>query len=331
MTTQPFDRRSLLRGAAAVTVTTAGVAALGTTQAPAATAAPAVLGTAIDYSAGVPSGKSVKAAGHIGAIRYVSQRRPGADWMLGKPVSRKETEDFAANGLYTASVYQFGRAETADWLAGANGASVHAPQAIALHAAAGGPKGVPIYVAIDDNPTREQYNNQIRPYLKAFAEKLEAAGLKLGIYANYYTIDWAAADGLGTHYWQHNWGSNGLIHPRANVHQVHNNDGTIDGVAYDLNKIYKQDWGQWKPGQQPAAPAQPAPSKPTQTEKPSTSAPADSTPKAQPAAQTQPTTVKDKSGHDLTINLPASWAGTSVTPEQVKQAFDLLTAIANYM
>ena len=73
-----------------------------------------ILGTVVDYSAGVPSGAAVKAAGHMGAVRYVSQRRPGATWMLGKPVTIEETRDFAASGLATASVYQFGRAETAD-------------------------------------------------------------------------------------------------------------------------------------------------------------------------------------------------------------------------
>ncbi|AKE39831.1 protein of unknown function (DUF1906) [Corynebacterium camporealensis] len=76
--------------------------------------------------------------------------------MLGKPVSLAETKDFKAHGLATASVYQFGRAETADWLGGAASAAIHAPQAIELHRAAGGPTGRPIYIAIDDNPTRSQ-------------------------------------------------------------------------------------------------------------------------------------------------------------------------------
>lgn len=40
--------------------------------------------------------------------------------------------------------------------------------------AAGGPTGRPIYVAIDDNPSRWQYDNQIRPNLQAFRAQLAA-------------------------------------------------------------------------------------------------------------------------------------------------------------
>jgi Domain of unknown function (DUF1906). len=71
----------------------------------------------------------------------------------------------SGQGLATASVYQYGRAETADWKKGAAGAAVHAPKAISIHRAAGGPTGRPIYIAIDDNPTRSQYDSLIKPYL----------------------------------------------------------------------------------------------------------------------------------------------------------------------
>lgn len=211
-----------------------------------------VLGTVVDYAAGVPSARSVKAAGHLGAVRYVSERRPGANWMLGKPVTLKETQDFKANGLATASVYQFGRAETADWLKGAAGAAVHAPQAIRLHAAAGGPTGRPIYVAIDDNPTLAQFNSLISPYLRAFGVALNAAGYQLGVYGNFYTIAWCLEDGIGSFFWQHDWGSRGNIHPRANIHQVGGRQAYIDGVQVDINNVYASDWGQWTPGRNAA-------------------------------------------------------------------------------
>ena len=109
-----FNRRSLLKSAGAVAAG-ATVGAASAALSPAATAQTRrVLGTVVDYSAGVPSASAVKAAGHIGAVRYVSQRRPGADWMRGKPVTIGETRDYKANGLAVASVYQFGRAETAE-------------------------------------------------------------------------------------------------------------------------------------------------------------------------------------------------------------------------
>ncbi|QGU02588.1 hypothetical protein CKALI_08645 [Corynebacterium kalinowskii] len=250
-----LSRRSFLKASALAAV--APIAASAVDKLPAAHALGAPVGTVIDYSGGVPNAQDVKARGHLGAVRYVSERRPGANWMLGKPVRIDETKAFSNAGLEVASVYQFGRAETADWLQGAAGAAIHAPQAIALHTAAGGPTGRPIYVAIDDNPTRAQYDGQIRPYLRAFKTALEGAGLRLGIYGNYNVIDWAIADGLGEFFWMHDWGSAGRIHPRTTIHQKAKWQENISGVEVDINNVYAHDWGQWKPGYAPTpAPGQ---------------------------------------------------------------------------
>ena len=41
-------------------------------------------------------------------------------------------------------------------------------------------------------------------------------------------IDWALHDGLGSYFWQHNWGSpKGFTHPAAHLHQV----GTVQPRA----------------------------------------------------------------------------------------------------
>ena len=238
MSNQPtFSRRRFLQGlglgAAAITVGA---------PAPQASALGPVLGTVLDYAAGVPSGAAVKAAGHLGAVRYVSGRRPGAEWMLGKPVLKREADDFAASGLAIASVYQFGKGDTADWK---GPATWHAHEAARYHFAAGGPTGRPIYAAIDDNPTRAQYVNQIRPYLTEFKQIMESQGLRLGVYGNYNVIDWASADGLGEFFWQHDWGSLGRIHPRTTIHQKAGYQRTVGGVLCDVNNVYAHDWGQW--------------------------------------------------------------------------------------
>ena len=245
-----FNRRTFLKSAGTAAAAAALAGAASASLSPAAQAQQRrVLGTVVDYSAGVPQASAVKAAGHMGAVRYVSERRPGAEWMRGKPVTIGETRDYKANGLAVASVYQFGRAETADWKRGALGAATHAPQAMALHTAAGGPTGRPIYVAIDDNPTLAQFNNQINPYLKAMGVALNAAGYQLGVYGNYYTIAWCLEDGIGSYFWQHDWGSRGQIHPRANIHQVAGWQAHIQGIQVDINNVYTADWGQWTPGQ----------------------------------------------------------------------------------
>ena len=239
-----LSRRGLLK-ASALALTTGAIGA----AAPSAAALGPVRGTIIDFSSGIPSPDAIKRAGHIGAIRYVSKKRPGAAWMTGKPVTLQETAANAAAGLPTASVYQFGRAETADWKQGAAGAAIHAPQAISLHKAAGGPTNRPIYIAIDDNPTREHYTQFIRPYLQAFSKALSVAGYQTGVYGNYNTIEWASRDGIGTFYWMHDWGSNGKIHPKTTIHQLpQSRQQTIENVIVDVNEVYASDWGQWTPG-----------------------------------------------------------------------------------
>lgn len=245
-----YSRRNIIKvGAVAAAAGTLAIG-VGTATASRASALGPILGTVIDYSAGVPSASAIKAAGHLGAVRYVSEKRPNAQWMAGKPVTLKETQVMSGQGLATASVYQYGRAETADWKKGAAGAAVHAPKAISIHRAAGGPTGRPIYIAIDDNPTRSQYDSLIKPYLVTFSATLRAAGYSTGIYGNYNVIDWAIKDGIGSYFWMHDWGSGGKIHPRTTVHQLpQNKQRTIDGVVVDINNVYAQDWGQWKPGQ----------------------------------------------------------------------------------
>ncbi|KQB83503.1 hypothetical protein Cocul_01571 [Corynebacterium oculi] len=220
------NRRTLLKGAG---VALAGASALAATP----------HRTVVDFSAGVPSAEAIKQAGHIGAVRYVS--RPRAEWMRAKPVTLAETQH-----LDTASVYQYGKAETADWRQGALGAAEHVPQAIAFHVAAGGPRNRPIYMAIDDNPSRAEYERLILPYLTAATVALEAGGYRLGVYANHPTIQWCLEDGLGEFFWQHDWGSNGKIHPKATIHQVAGWQSTIEGVTVDINNVYAADWGQWR-------------------------------------------------------------------------------------
>lgn len=239
-----LSRRGLLK-ASALALTAGAIGA----AAPSAAALGPVRGTIIDFSSGIPSPAAIKRAGHIGTIRYVSNKRPGAAWMTGKPVTLQEAAANAAAGLPTASVYQFGRAETADWKQGAAGAAIHAPQTISLHKAAGGPTHRPIYIAIDDNPTREHYTQFIRPYLQAFSKALSVAGYQTGVYGNYNTIEWASQDGIGTFYWMHDWGSNGKIHPKTTIHQLpQSRQQTIENVIVDVNEVYASDWGQWTPG-----------------------------------------------------------------------------------
>jgi hypothetical protein len=235
-------RRDVLRYAAA------GPALLGlgavASSLCAAVASAGPLGVLLDYAAGVIPGSEIKAAGAVGAIRYVSDRRPGGAWMLGKPIQLPEARDLYGNGLKIVSCYQYGKQDTADWLGGQNAGVSHAKRGWELHTAAGGPAGAPIYASIDDDPSFEQYKQQVAPYLRGWESVL--GHQRVGVYANSTTIDWALQDGLGSYFWQHNWGSpHGYTHPAANLHQVEIDKRSVGGVGVDINNILKPQFGQW--------------------------------------------------------------------------------------
>jgi len=212
-----------------------------TLLAPPASAAP--LGVLLDYAAGVISAADIRASGAVGAIRYVSDRRPGGDWMKGKPIELAEARDLYHNRLKIVSCYQFGKQDTADWLGGQAAGVRHAQRGWQLHVAAGGPYAAPIYASIDDDPTPDQYRQLVAPYLRGWESVL--GHQRVGVYANAPTIEWALRDGLGAYYWQHNWGSKGVVHPAAHLHQVEIDKRSVSGVGVDVNHILKPNFGQW--------------------------------------------------------------------------------------
>lgn len=234
------SRRELFRYAA-VGSAALGAAALGSNAvAGAAPGGP----TLLDYSGGVPDPDAIRAAGHVGAIRYVSDRRPGAEWMIGKPMLADEASALTAAGLEVVSCYQFGKAATADWRGGLEAGKRHAARGLELHRAAGGPEGRPIYASIDDNPTSIDIVTKVVPYLLGWESV--AGRENTGVYANSGTIDHLLVAGIGTFYWQHDWGTpEGYVHPAAHLHQFEIDKRAVDGVGVDLNAILKDDYGQW--------------------------------------------------------------------------------------
>jgi hypothetical protein len=236
------SRRDVLKFAAAAPgLVSLGAAAAALRAAPVSAGS---LGTLLDYAAGVIPASQIKAAGAVGAIRYVSDRRPGGAWMLGKPIQLAEARDLHDGGLKIVSCYQFGKGGSSDWLGGAAAGMQHAKRGLELHTAAGGPAGAPIYASIDDDPSPEQYKNQIAPYLRSWESVV--GHQRTGVYANSKTIDWAVHDGLGAYFWQHNWGSpKGYAHPAAHLHQVEIDKRTVGGVGVDINEILKPQFGQW--------------------------------------------------------------------------------------
>ncbi|QDQ97269.1 DUF1906 domain-containing protein [Tomitella fengzijianii] len=231
-----LSRRDALR-----TLVTGATAAAGLAFIAAPAARAEGLGTLIDYSAGVPSARSIRAAGYKGAIRYCSDAR--ADWMTGKPMARSEADALQDAGLEVVSCYQYGKGDTSDWLGGHDAGVHHATRGLELHRAAGGAARAPIYMSIDSNPTRAQFDAQVLPFLQG-CESVLGHG-RTGVYCNAPTIDWALAAGVGAYFWQHDWGSDGRIHDAAHLHQRAIDSDKVDGVGIDLNTIRKSDYGQW--------------------------------------------------------------------------------------
>ena len=242
MADSSMSRRTMLKFAAA-TPAALGLGALADALAT-ATASADSLGILFDYAAGVLSAADIKAAGGLGAIRYVSDRRPGGSWMLGKPILLDEARDLYQAGLKIVSNYQYGKQSTADWLGGQSAGVTHAKRGWELHTAAGGPTGAPIYASIDDDPSPEQYKQQVAPYLRGWESVV--GHQRVGVYGNSKVIDWALQDGLGSWFWQHNWGTpRGFVHPAAHLHQFEIDAREVAGVGVDLNNILKAQFGQW--------------------------------------------------------------------------------------
>ncbi|MEO8814597.1 MAG: DUF1906 domain-containing protein [Mycobacterium sp.] len=238
-----ISRRDMLRLAAAAAPAAVGLGATASVLGP-ATASADSLGILLDYAAGVIPAAELRAAGAVGAIRYVSDRRPGAAWMLGKPIQLAEARDLEQNGLKIVSNYQYGKQDTADWLGGQDGGVGHANRGSELHTAAGGPSDAPIYASIDDDPSFDQYEQQVAPYLRGWESVI--GHQRVGVYGNSKTIGWALQDGLGSYFWQHNWGSpGGVAHPAAHLHQVEIDTRKVGGVGVDVNQILQPQFGQW--------------------------------------------------------------------------------------
>ncbi|MGL6236675.1 MAG: DUF1906 domain-containing protein [Segniliparus sp.] len=206
------------------------------------------LGTLVDFSARVPDPVAIKEAGHLGAVRYVSERRPTESWMLAKPVTADEVSGMKEHGLTVTSVYQWGKSQSADWRGGYDGGVDAARRGVELHLAASGPVDGVIYAAIDDDPDRDTFDSLITPYLTGWRDSV--GNDRLGVYCNPKTIDWCVAAGLGKYFWQHDWGNpSGAEHAAANLHQLPNSKGNlrvIDDVQCDVSVVLKADYGQWR-------------------------------------------------------------------------------------
>ncbi len=181
-----------------------------------------------------------------GAIRYVSDRRPGGAWMLGKPMQVTEARDLNSSGLKIVSCYQYGKGSTSDWLGGAG----RRPAARQARHGSCTPRPV-VRPAPPSTPrsttTRRSTSTrqQIVPYLRVLGVGRSATS------ARAYTPTRKPSTGRCTTAWAPTSGSTtgarrrGMRIPAAHLHQVEIDKRHVGGVGVDINEILKPQFGQW--------------------------------------------------------------------------------------
>jgi hypothetical protein len=189
---------------------------------------------ALDYSAGFPGAARIKAAGYVGAIRYIGF--PGRR----KCTNRAELDDFTANGLGMALVYQDG---TGDWLGGYDGGRAAAGRARGHADSIGFPGDRPIYFAIDRDVVSAPEFNAVVEYLRGASSVLGVD--RVGVYGEYDVTVRCRSAGVASWYWQcRAWsGTPVRLDPERHVYQ-RVGQVNVGGIGCDVNDVLKSDWGQ---------------------------------------------------------------------------------------
>ncbi|WP_297451644.1 glycoside hydrolase domain-containing protein [uncultured Corynebacterium sp.] len=213
------------------------------------------MATILDYSAQAIPAALIRAAGHLGAIRYISPARE--QWMKGKPATADEVADFKANALDTAFVWQYGGVANPDCMRGFKGGKQDA-KAADKQLKAIKRTGYPVFFAVDFDITLAQWNAVAVNYFKAACEVLGRE--RVGIYGHSRVCDWAREDGvIGSAgegkflQWQTTSWSDGHVSPHAVLLQSKHNVTGPTGLQVDVNQVLHTYWGQHPPRPDQAA------------------------------------------------------------------------------
>ena len=138
----------------------------------------------------------IKSAGYAGALVYVSELRPGADFDF-KPVAREYADALRAAGLHVVSCYQYGKPgwpTPSDITRGFDGGVADAQTALRLHSAAGGPDSAPIFFSIDEDIDLDTWKSTAAEWLRGINSVLGVN--RTGVYGHSRVCAWAIADGV---------------------------------------------------------------------------------------------------------------------------------------
>lgn len=200
----------------------------------------------------------IKAAGYDGAVVYVSESRPGANFDF-KPVTREFTDAMRAAGLHIVSNYQYGKPgwpDPSDFTRGHDGGVADAQTALRLHTAAGGSNSAPIFFSVDDDIDQGTWNSLAVKWFQGINSVLGVQ--RTGIYGHSWACGWAINDGVIGHSttsghrwaWQTKAWSHGEREPAAVLYQAAVNTSSnpgplVGGIHVDVDEVLAADFGQW--------------------------------------------------------------------------------------
>lgn len=190
------------------------------------------MATALDYSAGRPTGAAVKAAQHVGVVRYIGT--PGRT----KNLTKAEYQDMVRNGIGVALVYENRAGDAAGgWNAGMTAAKLARADADSV----GFPRDRPIYFAVDSDQVTAVNFAAVSAYLDGAASVLGTVAL-VGVYGEFDVIE----KNVGSHArfgWQTAAWSGGRRSGKAHLFQ-RLGQIYVGGIQVDVNDILAADWGQ---------------------------------------------------------------------------------------
>jgi len=212
----------------------------------------------IDFAKRLVPADQIKAAGYDGALVYVSELRPGADFDF-KPVTREYADALRAEGLQVVSCYQYGKPgwpTPSDYTRGYEGGVADATTALRLHGAAGGPDSAPIFFSVDEDIDLDTWNSLAVQWFRGINSVLGVN--RTGIYGHANACGWAIRDGvIGSSTtaghawaWQTRAWSAGVREPAAVLYQyvivTASDPGLpLGGTNVDVNEVLAADFGQW--------------------------------------------------------------------------------------
>jgi hypothetical protein len=249
------SRRELLKHACATPV----LLSLGTLVTTfCAQEASAANGRLIDFTERLVPADQIKSAGYDGAVAYVAESRPGANFDF-KPVTREYADALRAAGLHIVSNYQYGKPgwpDPSDYTRGYRGGVADAQTAQQLHAAAGGAVSAPIFFSIDEDIDANTWKSVALEWFRGINSVLGVD--RTGIYGHARACRWAIEDGVigrsttpGRRWvWQTSAWSQGEREPTAVLYQSVVNTSSspgplLAGTHVDVDEVLAADFGQW--------------------------------------------------------------------------------------